>query len=296
MKKLIIILISIFLITGCNSYTELNDLAIINAIGIEKKDDTYTLYASIIDSSNEFEKVTKTYKTNGNNLNKCFDNLNLKLDKKIYLSHLDLLLINDSIKTYELKEIINFFLNNNETREDFLVAYSKNIEEILNKSQFQEINNLVKINHETNSKATYTTMNDIIKNYYEEKEIYLTNISDEEHINIDSLKKLYHNQFTNILIEDSIFINYLINEITTYKYTYECQNGKYLYLNILSSNTRIIKNKLGITNEIKIITNDCHYKKEEIDNLFTKELIKELEKLTNKKISINNTIRGNYEK
>ena len=42
MKKIFLILI-LFLFTGCSSYIELNDLAIINAIGLEKANNTYIM-------------------------------------------------------------------------------------------------------------------------------------------------------------------------------------------------------------------------------------------------------------
>ena len=50
MKKILIILPLLFIITGCNSYIELNELGIINIIGIEKYNNNYKLYTSIIDN------------------------------------------------------------------------------------------------------------------------------------------------------------------------------------------------------------------------------------------------------
>lgn len=47
MKKLLIILIIITL-TGCSSYIELNDLAIINSIGIQKDDNNYKISISLL--------------------------------------------------------------------------------------------------------------------------------------------------------------------------------------------------------------------------------------------------------
>lgn len=298
MKKIIILVLYIFLLTGCSSYVELNDLAIIHEVGIEKDNDTFTFYAKIIDEVDENTRTptTKIYKVKGNSLNEIIEKLNLELNKKIYISHLDLLLINDTIKTLELKEIINYFLNNNETREDFLVAYSDTLEKTLKESKFQEINDLIQFNHQDTSQSIYTTMNDIIKNYYEQKEIYLTNITYQDHASILGLKKLYHNTYETISLDKSLFINYLLNQVNTYKYTFECESGKYLYLNILRSNTRKIKNQLTITNEIKVITNDCHYKKNKIDEIFTNHLKENLNIETNQKLTINNTIRGYDEK
>lgn len=296
MKKIIILTIILFL-TGCNTYTELNDLAIINAIGITKNNNVYKLYTSIIEE-NEKDTLnieTNTYEIEGNSLNEIIANLSLTLNKKIYMSHLDLLLIDETIKTNEFKEIINFFLNNNETREDFLVAKTDNIKKILEKYKFREINDLVEINHKETSKTIYTTMYDIINNYFNKQSIYLTKINDSEHIKVNGLTEFKNNTYKNINDDDAIFINYILNNIETFKYSYNCSNNDYLYLNILKSNTNNLKKDLIIANEIKVITNDCNYTKDEINKIFNNYLKNNLTNYTNKQIIIKNTIRGVYE-
>ena len=287
MKKIIFILIILLTITGCNSYIELNDLDIINQIGI-KHLDNYILYASII-NNNE----TKIIKIEGNNIYNLIDNLTTSLNKKIYLSHLDLLIIDDSIKKYELNELINFFKNNNETREDFLVINTNNIEELINNSKFQEINKLIKINQSESSKSIYTTMYDIMSNYYLNKPIYLSNIEYNNNIIINGLKEINNNKISYFNNEDSLYINYLLNNIYSYK-LYLKSNNNNLYINILSSNTKYLNNKIYIFNEIKVINND-YLSKHEINNIFNTYLINNISKYTNKKIIINNNIRSIYE-
>jgi len=62
MKKIFMIIIFIFLLSGCKSYTELNNLGVINTIGIEKNNNQYKLYASIIsdleNNKNEIYEVS----------------------------------------------------------------------------------------------------------------------------------------------------------------------------------------------------------------------------------------------
>ena len=55
-----------------------------------------------------------------------------------------------------------------------------------------------------------------------------------------------------------------------------------------------LNNKLLITNEINIISNDCHLNNQEINKIFNKYL-EDNKIYTNKILNINNTIRGNYE-
>ena len=295
MKK-IIILIIILLLTGCNSYIELNDLGIIQIIGLEKIDDNYKLTTSIIEKVDEdTNPIISIYTIEGNTIPELFNKLSLSLNKKIYLSHLDTLIINDSIKTNELENIINFFLNNNESRNDFLIITTNDIYNVINNTKSENITDLVKLNEKENSQSIYTTMYDLINNYYNKKPIYLTNIKYQDKLFINGITKIEHNKHIQIDEDKSIIINYLLNNINTYKINFRCDNNKFLYLNILSSNTNYLNNKLLITNEIKVITNDCNLNKDKINKTINNYLKDNLKEFTNKKITINNTIRGIYE-
>ncbi len=297
MKKLSLLLSFLFLFTGCNSYTELNDLGIINMIGIEKKENNYNLYATILEKEKEDEEPTNTlYEIKGETIQESFNHLSLRLSKKIYLSHLDLLVINDSIKTNELNDLINFFLNESESRNNFLVVTTNNIKDLLENAKFQEINNLVKINEETTSKSIYTTMFDVMNNYYSKKPIYFTNLDATKNISINGLTKLENNKYEFINENKSLFINYLINNISSLKINLTCDSNKYLYLNILSSNTNTIKDTLIITNEIKVITNDCQLNKDSINKKINTYLQDNIKEFTSQDIVIKNTIRSVYEK
>ena len=295
MKK-IIILIIILLLTGCNSYIELNDLGIIQIIGLEKIDDNYKLTTSIIEKVDEdTNPIISIYNVEGNTIPELFNKLSLSLNKKIYLSHLDTLIINDSIKTNELENIINFFLNNNESRNDFLIITTDDISNIINNTKSENITDLVKLIEKENSQSIYTTMYDLINNYYNKEPIYLTNIKYQDKLFINGITKIEHNKHIQIDENKSIIINYLLNNINTYKINFRCDNNKFLYLNILSSNTNYLNNKLLITNEIKVITNDCNLNKDKINKTINNYLNNNLKEFTNKNITINNTIRGIYE-
>ena len=206
-----------------------------------------------------------------------------------------MLIIDNSIKTKEIDEIINYFLNNQDSREDFLVIYSDEIENIMQNSKFQEINDLVKINYQETSKVIYTTMYDLIKNYYNNKSFYLTKVNYDQNISTNGIIEFKNNNYTNLEENEGIFINYLLNNLDTYSYTYECMEGKNLTLKILKATSNKLKDNLLITNEINIIANDCKYQNKEINENFTNYLKENLKKYTNKKLEIKNTIRGNYE-
>ncbi|MBR3661271.1 MAG: hypothetical protein IKN63_05180 [Bacilli bacterium] len=295
MKKLFYLIPIIILLTGCNSYIELNNLGIINKIGLTHNDN-YQLYASIINNINEnLEPKEDVITVEGDDILELINNLSTSLNKKIYMSHLDLLIIDDTIKTYEIKNLLNYFLNNNETRENFLVVSTNDVKKLINNSKFQEINNLIKINQNETSKSLNTTMFDIAKNYYLNKEIYIQNINYNDKLYLDGITKIRNNKVEHIENNKSIFINYLLNNINSYKENIVCKNNQSIYLEILESYTNTFTNKLIITNEIKVITNDCNLDKKSINKLFSNYLKKNISLYTNKDIIINNTIRSIYE-
>ena len=246
-KSLILAILLIIFVTGCDSYIELNDLVIINAIGITKTENDYNLYLSLVepDENTLMEPKTTLQIATGSSINQIIDNLSLTLNKKIYLSHLNLLLIDDTIKKNEWEEIVNFFLNNNETREDYLVVNTNNIKEALEKTKFGFINELIENNFNETSKTIKTTMYDVIEKIFNHEKLYLPYLEINDSIKLNGLKSYYDNNYLKINSEDVIYLNYYLNNIKTYKFSYKClDNNKFLYLNILKAYTKELKNEI----------------------------------------------------
>lgn len=113
MKKTIILIIFILLFLESNNYKELNSLAIITNIGIEKTNNKYKVTFQEIIPVKEENKINKTYKyyTNtSNTIENAFNNLSEDITKEIYLEHLENIIIKDNnIKT--LYNLDNFFKN-----------------------------------------------------------------------------------------------------------------------------------------------------------------------------------------
>ena len=64
MKKIILLLI-ILLLSGCSDYKELNNLAIANTIGIDKKDNEYKLCIEVLNTDKENGKNKIYYSKTG---------------------------------------------------------------------------------------------------------------------------------------------------------------------------------------------------------------------------------------
>ena len=126
MKKIIIILF-LFTSTACVKYTDLRDLQIIKSIGISYHD-TYTIYAEIYDEiKKDNDPKTIFISSSGKTIHEAFENLNLITNKKIFLAHIDLLILDQELNNQNYQEITNYFINNINLRNDFLCIFSKDI-------------------------------------------------------------------------------------------------------------------------------------------------------------------------
>ena len=123
MKKLIILFLITLLLTGCLGYNELDNLMIINDIYIDK--DYMILNEVVADRSDTINKEYKKYKINCKSIDKCFDRFK-SFPKKIYLSHLNNIIINTDIDKNDLYKLIKNLNKVKELREDFYIVYSNN--------------------------------------------------------------------------------------------------------------------------------------------------------------------------
>lgn len=138
MKKYLIILISLFLF-GCQNYRELNNSAIVSAIGIDKEEDKYIISVQIANTektNDEQETLNNpiVYSSNGKNISEALNNINLKSPNMLYLGHLQLVLISEKIAKNGVNEITDYFLRSNQINKNFNILIAKNNtpEEILN--------------------------------------------------------------------------------------------------------------------------------------------------------------------
>ena len=177
MKK--ILFLCLLIITGCTKYNDLNDLTIIKSIGISY-DNNYHLYAQIIeDIDKDNEPNMKMIETTGESIKDIFNNLESQINKQVFLSHIDLLVLDNNLKTNNYQEIIDYFTANNDFRNDFYCVFSREIKTLLKDSKYDE----VEVFLETNEKyITIKNFDNVITNFIDNKKIILPNIKYDEKI------------------------------------------------------------------------------------------------------------------
>lgn len=117
MKKIILIIISLFFLTGCADYTELENLGITSSLFIEY-DGEYKITSEIY-KDEEMEYVHSS----GSTIAEAISSFNYKSKNDIYLSHLNAVIIDSKV---EIKDIIYYFLRNPKVNTNFFLVTTDN--------------------------------------------------------------------------------------------------------------------------------------------------------------------------
>ena len=291
MKKIIMIISILLLLSGCYDHKELNDLAVISAININKNNNNYALTLQIINpQKKESESQNKSefiiYKSTGNNINIAFNNIINKISKKLYEPQIQLLLLDENICKNNLKEVLDYFIRNNESRNEFYVLISKNKNNILENYFSKDIIDTLKTNNNYTGTASLTTLNDLIDTYQnKDKEIVLPILENNQNeISIKYSGIFKNNRLIDYLSqEETITYNLMMNNINNTLITIN-NNNKYIINELIKPKSNIKlslkKNKIIINIKATAITRENNYN----NNLNRKDNINIIEKKLNNKI------------
>lgn len=283
MKRLTLI-IFILLLGGCYNYKELNDLAIISGMGIDKDNDNFILTIQIINTekdgilSDSSQTKFITYKGEGKTLEEAYRNIIKNMPKQIYPDSMQIIVINEDVLS-NLDDILDMFFRKTEFDKQFYTLISKdkandilnvvtNIEQINSK----KIKDGLILNSNYLGTSRIVTYEDILMKYLNNKidiaipSIYIENNSNESN-NLNNIEKTDNNTSLklgriaifekNKLVgylsnEESIDYNILTNNISNTIISIPYNNGyTILELNNIKSNIKLIKNTNNIDIKIK---------------------------------------------
>lgn len=300
MKKILIIILTLLLCTGCFDYKEINDLAIINAIGVDYENDEYVITLEILNDQidKDSSKITSYTKVgHGKNLTSAIENAADKLSKQLIFNHIKLMILSKSIIEEKFENIIDLFLRNTYFRENFyVISATKNKPETLLNHTTNEAPIASTAITDTLESISYSSNTNVLKKFDEIVEEVITygidtcfsniTLKDNEFIvdgmsifNNYSYKSNLNNEYVkiyNLLTDNFDRPTYTIN-YDNLSFTTAINNGKI--------NTEIKNGTINVTGNLmgRIIDNDPKYNirdpknLEKIDNDFTN--------LLNKKIS-----------
>ena len=127
MKRLILIISLIIICTGCFNYSELNDYAIATGMAIDKSDDGYEVSTLISNSpkSNEKNYTTVVCSGKGKTIYEAIKEIGLISPKELYIGHLSILIISDSVAKDGINSVLEFLLQEPRSKKNFYIALSK---------------------------------------------------------------------------------------------------------------------------------------------------------------------------
>ena len=255
MKKIILILITL-LLTGCFNYTEINDLVLVNGIYIDYKNGLYKLKI-------ETDEIVES---SGESLSDAFRNFEEIVSKKPYYAHINILIISKEIFKNHIDEVIEYFLRNNDVRNNFYLVVGTNMHNI----KCDYIKDIITNNNDV---ITSCLFKNILTIYLDNKEIILPII--DNNLIKGSIKK-----------NNNIVTELNINDTRLYKIIKSNKpNVIYQNINIYHSKVKKYKDTLYISLDAEL--------KEHKDINVSKLLREDLERLLNKKIILNIDINRN---
>lgn len=130
--KLFILLIIITLLCGCYNYKEINDYSIVSAISIDeskKENKKYTIGIQIMNAKKDEESDTSSiafYKSDGNTVYECLQQIILDLPKELYLGHNEVVIISeDLLKKESALNYLDYFMRDSEVEKDSLIIIAR---------------------------------------------------------------------------------------------------------------------------------------------------------------------------
>lgn len=176
MKKIIISFIIIFMVSGCWNYNELNDYAIATSMAIDYIDDKYVISFLISNGnnlgkeSNDSQYQSVLYSGSGVTIYEAIKNIGLILPKQLYIGHLNSLVISDSVAKIGLYDVVDFLLEDSQSKKDFYVFLAKDssAKDILSittpiaDNLYQSISNDMNSSYKLHGSITLKTFNDVL--------------------------------------------------------------------------------------------------------------------------------------
>ena len=292
MKKIIIVAITLLLILGHTPYYDLNELAVVDTIGISQKENKYYLYLNIVNENN------KTYKIKGDSLGEIFLKANTINNKKTYFKHLNIIIFDTSILN---NNKLLYFLKKEFTTIDYLTVATDNLNSIF--SKFHKSTNYKNfITKENNMKGTIinTTFKDLLGNSLNKFKSASLPLLSQNNNNLIN-KGLYIIDKDYILNKNLTRVNYLLNnEITFYNQKIKLNNNyNEVYLYNLKSSIKYKDKKLTIKitgNIDSPDTNNLTKIKNKVINNLKKDLKRLIMLETTNDLKISNIINTIYQK
>ncbi len=327
--KIFILILLVFLLTGCWNYRELDDMSIVGAVGIDYNTETklFEVSVQIFKAKKTSTSVTAAgssdespiiiYEDTGKTIHEILRNMITTAPKKVYIGHIDAIIIGKETAENYLIESLDFFFRDPESRKDFdiLVSYDKKASEILkiitplNNVTSSDIKDIIESNSKYKAIVTSITYDKFVSMIFQEgleavvpaisikgnevekgetTENTKSSVSSAD-IEISKLAVFKEDKYLGILNEEESFgYNLLSGNVKETVFSFPCEENAYASIEIIKSKTdievslnkkNIPKAKIKINIEAANSENNCAI------NIMEKEGIDKIVKLAKKELN-----------
>jgi len=130
MKKLILLLM-VFLLTGCYDYMELDNMGIVSTMFIDQIDDEYVVHLEILNTNKSIPKGSYFVEGSGKTFTEAVNSTFNSSDFVPYYSHMNAVILSEDIAKNNIEFMYEFFTRNIEVRKNFYVYVAQDIDEFL---------------------------------------------------------------------------------------------------------------------------------------------------------------------
>lgn len=275
MKKIIIPILVLLLLTGYTPYVEVNDLVIVDMLGLEKVDNDYILTINTVyeeKDNNATKSIYKDYVFKGKSLGKVFLEAKKINTKKAYYGHLKLVVFQSKLLD---KELINYFQKEFKEMNYLIIGTDSRINDLFKK--YNSSSKIIKaVNKEkiSNADIHLATFEDYLKDIVNKKRTSTLPIVSLNNNNL-VVKGLETYQKNILLSKEQAKITYLLNnKITSFHQSIKL-NDKYYEVEFNNVKTLYQQGKVNLLMNIKCSdTSNKKIKelKKVVEELFRKEI------------------------
>ena len=275
MKKIIMPILVLLLLTGYTPYVEVNDLVIVDMLGLEKVDNDYILTINTVyeeKDNNATKSIYKDYVFKGKSLGKVFLEAKKINTKKAYYGHLKLVVFQSKLLD---KELINYFQKEFEEMNYVIIGTDSRINDLFKK--YNSSSKIIKaVNKEkiSNADIHLATFEDYLKDIVNKKRTSTFPVVSLNNNNL-VVKGLETYQKNILLPKEQAKIAYLLNnKITSFHQSIKL-NDKYYEVEFNNVKTLYHQGKVNLLMDIKCSdTSNKKIKelKKVVEELFRKEI------------------------
>lgn len=267
MKKYIIsILIVVLIFGGLNNIREITDLGIVTAVGVDKSESGEYIVTVLVLNTDKKEDDYLIYKAIGKSVQEAGRNIVDMSPKKLYLAHLESLIVSEEIAKNDLEEVLDFYIRDNEGSNNFFLMISKEANIIIEKLCENKIDlkELLKSSVKYKGNSNEETLNDTLRNVLKKgKEICVNSIEIvDEKVKISNMAYFNNWKMQGYLDENnSVIYNLLTNNLNNAIIT-EGEDNTLVVCEIVNSKSKIdikdnvLEIKVNITGNISETGND----------------------------------------